>query len=69
MRFYGDSYEGRARAALEAVLAGLAGKTELLAQLDAMSPDDLHALYLHAEELSKAARREWLNRTRQPASP
>lgn len=62
----GDAYETRAGYALDAVLGD--NREELLAQLDAMSTDDLHALHVHAEKLSVRARTEWLNRTRLPRS-
>lgn len=43
-----------------------ADNAELLAQLDAMATDDLHALSVHADQLAKVARLEWLNRTARP---
>lgn len=57
-------YEGRARNALDAVMDDR--PTELSAQLDEMAVDDLHALSMHADQLAKVARLEWLNRTARP---
>lgn len=62
-----SSYEGRAKNCLDAVMEDSADRSELLAQLDAMDVDDLHALSMHADQLAKVARLEWLNRTARPA--
>lgn len=43
-----------------------ADRAELHAQLDAMATVDLHALSMHADQLAKVARLEWLNRIARP---
>jgi hypothetical protein len=60
------SYEESAVNCLQAVMEDGADRAELYAQLDAMSTDDLHALYEHADLLAMHARREWLHRTKRP---
>ena len=60
-----DSYEDIGRNCFDAVMED--NPNELSAQLDAMTVDDLHALSVHADELAKIARLEWLNRTTRPA--
>lgn len=60
-----DTYEERARYALEAALDG--NDAELTAQIDAMAVDELYDLSRHAERLTVLTRAEWLNRVKRPA--
>jgi hypothetical protein len=61
-----SSYEEQAASALSVVMEDAVDKSDLHRVLDAMSTDDLHALYAHADLLSVRARREWLHRTKRP---
>jgi len=63
----GSTYEERAVNCLMAVMEDSADSAELMAQMDAMSTDDIHAMKMHARILAVRARREWLNRTTRPA--
>lgn len=62
-----ETYEQRAVNCFTAVMEDSADSSELLAQLDAMDADHLHALMEHADILRMQARREWLHRTKTPA--
>lgn len=62
-----STYEERAVNCLQTVMEDSADHTELYAQLDALGPEELHALMDHADQLRLHARREWLHRTAAPS--
>jgi hypothetical protein len=61
-----QDYEDRAVNCLRAVMEDSADRAELNAQMDAMSPEELHALVEHADSLRIHVRQEWLHRTTRP---